>query len=120
MLPGYLISRAWGWGHEVAIALVLLAGLAVAVSLIARPPRDAQTAGWRLVIGVALMFLLAPATRFGYVVYPLTLSAWLLLSALPPVARPRRARGAPRTGPAQRQDSTAQPASPAGRPGRTR
>lgn len=117
MLPGYLISRTWGWGHEAAIALVLLAGLAVAASLIARPPRDAQAAGWRLVIGVALMFLLAPATRFGYAVYPLTLSARLLLSALPSVARPS---GAPRPGPAQRQDSAARPASPARAPGRTR
>ena len=57
---------------------MLVAGLAVAVSLVTRPPRDAQAAGWRLVIGLALMFALAPASRFGYIVYPLGLACWLL------------------------------------------
>ena len=87
VLPGHLIAAAWGWGHWAAIGLVLLAGLAVAVSLIARPPRDAQTAGWRLVTGLALMFALAPASRIGYIVYPLGLACWLLLTRL--TTRPR-------------------------------
>ena len=91
-LPGHLIAQAWGWGHWAAITLVLLAGLAVAASLIARPPRDAQAAGWRLVIGLALMFVFAPATRFGYAVYPLTLSAWLLLPWAASAAVPASAR----------------------------
>ena len=84
VLPGHLIAAAWGWGHWAAIGLVLLAGLAVAVSLIARPPRDAQAAGWRLVIGLSLMFALAPASRFGYIVYPLGLACWLLLARIAP------------------------------------
>ena len=33
-LPGHLIAEAWGPGHLVAIALVLLAGLGVAASLV--------------------------------------------------------------------------------------
>jgi hypothetical protein len=88
MLPGHLISAAWSWGHWVAISLVVLAGLAVAVWLITRPPRDAQAAAWRLVIGLTLMFALAPASRFGYVVYPLGLACWLLLARL--TTRPRQ------------------------------
>jgi hypothetical protein len=84
VLPGHLIAAGWGWGHWAAIGLVLLAGLAVAVSLIARPPRDAQAAGWRLVIGLSLMFALAPASRFGYIVYPLGLACWLLLARIAP------------------------------------
>ena len=30
------------------------------------------------------MFAFAPASRFGYIVYPLGLAAWLLLSTLRP------------------------------------
>jgi hypothetical protein len=90
VLPGHLIAQAGGWGHWTAIGLVLLAGLAVAVSLVVRPPRDAQAAGWRLVIGLTLMFVLAPATRFGYIVYPLGLACWLLPAAL--TTRPRAAQ----------------------------
>jgi hypothetical protein len=80
-LPGHLIAEAWGPGHLVAIALLLLAGLGVAASLILRPPRDERAAGWRLVTGLVLMFAFAPASRFGYVVYPLGLACWLLLAS---------------------------------------
>ena len=31
--------------------------------------------------GLVLMFEFAPASRFGYVVYPLGLACWLLLAA---------------------------------------
>ena len=79
-LPGHLIAQAWSGGHWVAIALVVISGLAVAGSLIARPPRDELAAGWRLVAGLTLMFAFAPASRVGYFVYPLGLAAWLLTS----------------------------------------
>ncbi len=82
-LPGHLMAEAWPWGHYAAIGLILLAGLAIAVWLVVAPPRDERAAGWRLVIGVTLMFAFAPASRFGYIVYPLGLAAWLLLSGLP-------------------------------------
>jgi len=39
--------------------------------------------GWRLALGLALLFVLAPATRVGYFVYPLGLAAWLLPSRRP-------------------------------------
>ncbi len=42
-----------------------------------------RAAGWRLALGLALLFLLAPASRVGYFVYPLGLAAWLLLSRWP-------------------------------------
>ncbi len=87
-LPGHLMVEAWSWGHYAAIGLLLLAGLAIAAWLVVSPPRDERAAGWRLVVGVTLMFAFAPASRFGYIVYPLGLAAWLLLSSLP----------APRTG----------------------
>jgi hypothetical protein len=83
ILPGHMLAGIGTWGHETALALMALAGAAVAVSLIIRPPRDAHGAGWRLALGLALAFVLAPATRAGYFVYPLGLAAWLLLSRWP-------------------------------------
>ena len=82
-LPGHLMAEAWPWGHYAAIGLILLAGLAIAAWLIVAPPRSERAAGWRLVLGLTLMFAFAPASRFGYVVYPLGLAAWLALSSLP-------------------------------------
>ena len=93
VLPGHLIAQAWGGGHWVAIALVVISGLAVAGSLIVRPPRDERAAGWRLVAGLTLMFTFTPASRVGYFVYPLGLAAWLLLAAR--ASRPRRTTPGP-------------------------
>jgi hypothetical protein len=83
MLPGHLLAGVGTWGHWTALALMALAGAGVGISLIIRPPRDAHGAGWRLALGLALVFVLAPATRVGYFVYPLGLAAWLLLSRWP-------------------------------------
>jgi hypothetical protein len=78
-LPGHLLASAGSWGHTAALVLMALAGAGVAASLIIRPPKDAQAAGWRLVLGLTLLFGLAPASRVGYFVYPAGLAAWLLL-----------------------------------------
>jgi hypothetical protein len=83
MLPGHMLAGAGTWGHWTALALMALAGAGVGVSLIIRPPKDAHAAGWRLALGLALLFVLAPASRVGYFVYPLGLAAWLLLSRWP-------------------------------------
>ena len=79
-LPGHLIAQTWAWGHWASIGLVLAGGLAIAAWLVIRPPRDEVSAGWRLVTGLVVMFTFAPATRFGYIVYPLGLACWLLLA----------------------------------------
>jgi len=83
MLPGHLLAGVGTWGHWAALALMALAGAGVGISLIIRPPRDAHGATWRLALGLALVFVLAPASRVGYFVYPLGLAAWLLLSRWP-------------------------------------
>jgi hypothetical protein len=80
VLPGHLIAAAGGAGHWAAICLVVIAGLAVGAWLVARPPRDVRAAVWRLAVGLTALFLLAPATRAGYFMYPLGLAAWLLLT----------------------------------------
>jgi hypothetical protein len=83
LLPGHLLANTGTLGHWTALVLMVLAGAAVGAWMIARPPRDAHGAGWRLTLGLALLFVLAPASRVGYFVYPLGLAAWLLLSRWP-------------------------------------
>jgi hypothetical protein len=81
-LPGHLLAGMGTTGHLIAVALLALACLGIVVSLVVRPPRTVPAATWRLVIGLSLMFLLAPATRFGYFLYPAGLLAWLGISWL--------------------------------------
>jgi hypothetical protein len=79
-LPGHLLAATGAAGHAVAIALLILAGVAVSGSLVARPPATPAAAAWRLAVGLTLMFALAPATRWGYFAYPAGLCAWSWLS----------------------------------------
>jgi hypothetical protein len=98
-LPGFLLASAGHTGHLIATGLLALGGLAVALSLVIRPPRTIAAATWRLIIGLVVMFTLAPSTRFGYYIYPLGLWVWLRVSQRdqgPPVpgrSRARRAAG---------------------------
>jgi hypothetical protein len=79
-LPGHVLASFGPAGHTAAVGLLAAAGLAVAVSLVVRPPADVPAAARRLAIGLALMFALAPAARFGYFAYPLALLAWSALT----------------------------------------
>jgi hypothetical protein len=81
-LPGRLLVETGRAGHMIAVALLALACLGIVVSIVVRPPRTVPAATWRLVIGLSLMFVLAPATRFGYFLYPAGLLAWLGISWL--------------------------------------
>jgi hypothetical protein len=78
-LPGYLISSTWHHtGHTIVVVLLALAGLAVAASLVFKPPRSVPRAVVLLAGAMTLMFVLAPSTRFGYFIYPAGLAVWLL------------------------------------------
>jgi hypothetical protein len=79
-LPGHLLAAAGHPGHVIAIAALAGAGLAVAGSLLLRPPATLAAACRALAIGLTLMFALAPASRWGYFVYPAGLLCWLWLS----------------------------------------
>jgi hypothetical protein len=79
-LPGHLLEQTGNTGHLIAVGLLALAGLGVAAWLVLAPPRDVPSATWRLIVGLLLMFTLAPATRFGYYIYPGALLAWLLVT----------------------------------------
>jgi glycosyl transferase family 87 len=77
-LPGHLIAGTGSVGHAIVVVLLALAGVAVAASLVVRPPRTVPRAVLLLAGAMTLMFVLAPSTRFGYLIYPSTLALWLL------------------------------------------
>lgn len=91
-LPGYLLAQTGHAGHLIAVGLLAIAGLGLALSLVMRPPRDCRAATWWLIIGLVLMFTLAPASRFGYYIYPAGLWVWMKVSSLgTPAPGPRAA-----------------------------
>src|SRR5580658_6109607 len=78
-LPGYLIASTWpGAGHTIVVVMLAIAGLAVAASLVFKPPRSVPRAVVLLAGAMTLMFILAPSTRFGYFIYPAGLAIWLV------------------------------------------
>jgi hypothetical protein len=85
-LPGHLLAQTGHTGHLIAVGLLVLAGLGILGWLVVSPPKDVPQATWRLIVGLTLMFTLAPATRFGYYLYPAGLLAWLLVAS---AGRPR-------------------------------
>ncbi|MGW7412132.1 glycosyltransferase 87 family protein [Streptomyces sp. NPDC054863] len=74
-LPGYLLATYLPGGTVIALALLAVSALLIAVSLVVRPPGTARAAALRLALGLGLATALMPATRFGYLVYPLVLGA---------------------------------------------
>jgi hypothetical protein len=77
-LLGHIIATTWhSAGNTVVVVLLVLAAVAVGLSLVFRPPRSVTRAVVLLAGAMTLMFLLAPSTRFGYFIYPATLAIWL-------------------------------------------
>jgi hypothetical protein len=79
-LLGHVLAQTGVLGHTIVVILLVGSGLAIAVSLVVRPPRDVPAATIRLVLGLSAMFVLAPSTRFGYFIYPAAMVLWLLAS----------------------------------------
>jgi Glycosyltransferase family 87 len=84
--PGHLIALWAPGGNAIATALLVLAGLAIGGWLWRRPPRDAGDAALVCAAGLLAATLLMPATRFGYLLYPLAfaVAAPALRPARPP------------------------------------
>ncbi|MCC9156572.1 glycosyltransferase 87 family protein [Streptomyces parvulus] len=74
-LPGRLLASYVPGGTVIALVLLAAAALLTGVSLVLRPPGTVPAAAARLALGLALATALMPATRFGYLVYPLVLGA---------------------------------------------
>jgi hypothetical protein len=60
-------------GQVAAFALVGAAAVAMVVWLVRRPPANGSGALLRIAVGLGALILLTPATRYGYLVYPLVL-----------------------------------------------
>ncbi|GIF71126.1 glycosyltransferase 87 family protein [Asanoa siamensis] len=74
--PGHLIASGLPGGRVIATGLLLLAGVVIAVWIIRRPPRTAAATAMISGYGLLAAILLMPATRFGYLLYPVALLAW--------------------------------------------
>jgi hypothetical protein len=72
-LPGHLIAATGTVGQAISFLLLGAAAVAIAVWLFRKPPLTGSDTALRLAIGLAAFALLTPATRFGYLVYPLVL-----------------------------------------------
>lgn len=72
-LPGHLIAETGPVGQVAAFVLVGAAAVAMVVWLVRRPPANGSAALMRIAVGLGALILLTPATRYGYLVYPLVL-----------------------------------------------
>lgn len=72
-LPGHLIAELGPAGHAVAIALLAIAACAITAWVLLRPPRTAADVMLRIATGLGAAIILAPATRWGYLVYPVAM-----------------------------------------------
>ncbi|MEU5832011.1 glycosyltransferase 87 family protein [Micromonospora tulbaghiae] len=94
--PGHLIAETLPAGRAVAAALLVAAGLAIAVRLLRRPPRTAATTALICGYGLLAAILLMPSTRFGYLLYP---AALLVLAPALALTRPDDPATFPATAP---------------------
>ncbi|MGH3170365.1 MAG: hypothetical protein ACRDN0_31350 [Trebonia sp.] len=80
-LPGHLLSDLGSTGHAAALGLLGIAGVAVLASLVFAPPLTPRRAAIRIALALAALFTFGPATRFGYLAYPLALCGWAALTS---------------------------------------
>lgn len=69
--PGHLIAEHVPGGRTLAVLLLGAAVVAMVVLVLRRPPRSEYEAAVYYAVGLGLATALAPATRVGYLVYPL-------------------------------------------------
>lgn len=82
-LPGHLIAGLGPVGHTVALVLLGLAAAVITGWLVVRPPLSMADAMTRVAVGLGAAIVLAPATRWGYLVYPVALLGAALAFARP-------------------------------------
>jgi hypothetical protein len=79
-LPGQeLVSLLPHWKKAITALLLVLGGSIVLVAFVRRPPRTPAAAVRFTAFAAMLAVLLAPATRFGYLIYPMNLLIWASL-----------------------------------------
>lgn len=77
-LPGQLLTRLGTVGQVAAFTVLAAAAAAIAVWLLRLPPRLGSDAVLRIAVGLGAFTLLTPATRFGYLLYPVVLLGAML------------------------------------------
>jgi uncharacterized membrane protein YozB (DUF420 family) len=75
--PGHLIATGLPGGRAIAAVLLVVTGLVIGWRLLRRPPRDARAAALICAYGLTAAIALMPATRFGYLLYPIAYLAWM-------------------------------------------
>ncbi|NNN19434.1 MAG: hypothetical protein HKL84_06215, partial [Acidimicrobiaceae bacterium] len=75
-LPGHLLASIWKGYPMIAFAIGLLMGLTTLVWIIYRTPRVSTGTCWLSAFVLFIAILIAPATRVGYLLYPVDLAAW--------------------------------------------
>jgi Glycosyltransferase family 87 len=76
-LPGHLIVSAFPFLHRVVpLAVGLLGGAVLAWHLYRRPPQNVSQVCTLGGVVMAVITLLAPATRIGYLLYPINFFVW--------------------------------------------
>lgn len=79
-LPGQVLVQLLPAYKRVITLAVLLAGAAVVgLMLVRRTPRDASSAAAFTGLALAFATFIAPATRFGYFIYPANMLVWAYL-----------------------------------------
>jgi hypothetical protein len=76
-LPGHLLATGVPGGRVVVLLLLAAAAAGIALYLVRRPPRTVADAALISGLGLLAAMLLLPATRFGYLLYPIALLVWV-------------------------------------------
>lgn len=79
-LPGYWIATNIVGGHTVSLVLVAAVAVATLGWLVRRPPDTSSQAALIAAVALAGATLALPAARFGYLLYPLCLFGWAMLT----------------------------------------
>ena len=73
---GYLLAQHVEGGRVIALALLGAAAAAIGIYLLWRRPRDVAAVANVCAVGLLAAILLMPATRFGYLLYPVAFAFW--------------------------------------------
>jgi hypothetical protein len=92
-LPGHLIAQLGPVGHTASLVLLATAACALAAWVMFRPPRDPADVMLRMATGLGTAIILAPATRWGYLVYPLAMTGAMLAFSMTAPATTRKEEG---------------------------
>jgi hypothetical protein len=76
-LPGHLLATGVPGGRIVVYLLLAATAAGIAGYLVRRPPRTVADAALISGLGLLAAMLLLPATRFGYLLYPVVLLVWV-------------------------------------------